>query len=240
MRDKTVDQKSATESFASLLKKHQCNITKRVKYFGLQHHISHEVDDLNQEALIHLNDCVSRYEPDRGASFETYFFGSLEYRLFDYLRRLDSIGRRDRQAIVRLNKLHDRSTELSRGDIAKEMGISFRNVERLLMLKQSSPTSLDSLDEIIGISWEELYGDDGANPEMIVGIYELIARVSYLFEKISPEYKEKMEEVFRLHFIEGESLAEVGKFFNVSEGRVCQWVSELKELLAPLLQEYER
>lgn len=55
------------------------------------------VEDVEQELLVVLYECVIHYDPNRGASFNTYFQGSAKNRIISLIRHFNT---KSRKAIV--------------------------------------------------------------------------------------------------------------------------------------------
>lgn len=54
----------------------------------------YQLDDLEQELLVVLWECVRSYDPNRGACFNTYFQRSAKNRMISLIRRYQTASRR--------------------------------------------------------------------------------------------------------------------------------------------------
>lgn len=77
----------------------KCNTFARNCYYGLP---GFDVEDVEQEMLIVLWRCVRNYDPNKGASFNSFFQQCAKFRVRDLLRQANTKGRK--AEIVYLNE----------------------------------------------------------------------------------------------------------------------------------------
>ncbi|MGI8799464.1 MAG: FliA/WhiG family RNA polymerase sigma factor [Pseudonocardia sp.] len=186
-----------------------------------------EFADLVQCGVFGLIDAVERYEPERGARFETFAVQRIRGAIIDELRAQDWVPRtvRDRARALERAKQHLES-QLSRratdAELAAELDIT--SAELRTVLGQIHLIGVDALDELVlagrsAVTVAEVVADDTA-PDPVAVLEEderrreLAAAVSRLAERD--------RRIVLLYYFEELTLAEIGLQLGVTESRVCQ------------------
>mgnify|MGYP006285172529 FL=1 len=188
-----------------------------------------EFDDLVGYGVFGLFDAIEKFDPDKHVKFKTYAVTRIRGAIFDELRSLDWVPRSVRQKTRELEETV-RRLEASLGrsatdqEIAKEMGVSTKEFEKLVM--KISGTSILSLNDVwytgedndkVSIA-DSIESPQNRNPDTIVEKEE-IKRV--IIEAIN-ELPEKEKKVLVLYYYEDLTLKEIGKVLEVTESRVSQ------------------
>ncbi|MDI3322872.1 RNA polymerase sigma factor FliA [Pontibacterium granulatum] len=198
------------------------------------------LDDLIQSGMIGLLEAASKYDPSKGASFETYAGIRIRGSIIDEVRRGDwtprSVHRNGRRVSEAIQQVEARTgRDASDAEVAKEMGVSIDEYHSLL--KDSVDSRLFSLDELLNPD-DEYPGEQvvaaGEGPNARV---EEQAFVSALVTEIDnlPE-REKL--VLALYYDEELNLKEIGQVLGVSESRVSQIHSQAALRLRSRLGEW--
>ncbi|MGB0468042.1 MAG: RNA polymerase sigma factor FliA [Pontibacterium sp.] len=198
------------------------------------------LDDLIQSGMIGLLEASSKYDPGKGASFETYAGIRIRGSIIDEVRRGDwtprSVhrnGRRISEAIRQIELRTGRDT--SDAEVAKELGISVDNYHALL--KDSLDSRLFSLDELLNPR-DDYPGEQVAaadrGPNFKVEEQAFLSALIQAIENL-PE-REKL--VLSLYYDEELNLKEIGQVLGVSESRVSQIHSQAALRLRSRLGEW--
>lgn len=198
------------------------------------------LDDLVQSGMIGLLEAASKYDPSKGASFETYAGIRIRGAIIDEVRRGDwtprSVHRNGRRVSEAIQQVEARTgRDASDAEVAKELGVSIDEYHTLL--KDSVDSRLFSLDELLNpqddYPGEQLAGaEQGPNDSV-----EEHAFISALVQAIDnlPE-REKL--VLALYYDEELNLKEIGQVLGVSESRISQIHSQAALRLRSRLGEW--
>lgn len=180
------------------------------------------VDDLIQSGIIGLMEATQKFNPNQGASFETYAGIRIRGAMLDEIRKGDwtprSVHRKSREVSEAIFRVESKIGREARDEeIAIEMGVQIEQYHHIL--QDTNSVQLLSIDQP---DHEELSEDrmvgSGHNP------FAELAESGFqkaLVEEISnlPE-KEKL--VMALYYDEELNLKEIGQVLEVSESRVSQ------------------
>lgn len=181
-----------------------------------------QVDDLIQSGMIGLLEASKNYDPDQGASFETYAGIRIRGAMLDEIRKGDwaprSVHRKARQVAEAVRTIENSSGRDARDhEVAKLLDMSVKEYHKTL--QDASGCRLLSYDEI-GIV------DDHVSSKSVdqLGPFEGVQKQDFkksLADEISglPE-RERM--VLTLYYDEDLNLREIGAVIGVSESRVSQ------------------
>ena len=205
-----------------------------------------EVEDFISCGLEALITSIDRYDPDKGASLEQFFWTRIHGAVLDELRRQDwaprSLRRWERdiaRAREQFSTVHGRRP--SREELAGAMGAT---PDELLAREQdianSEVTSLNTLvmsDEDTSVERiDTLAADDAvADPEHAAATSEAKDKFRRAFELLP----EREREVAVLLYVKNLTLREIGDILGVSESRVCQIHNQLKKKLKERLSNEE-
>jgi RNA polymerase sigma factor for flagellar operon FliA len=181
--------------------------------------------ELMSMGLFGLIDAIDKFDPDRGAKFESYAITRITGAIIDELRAIDWIPRKvhaDARALddARSNLEHELHRAPSEAELAAKLDIA---LPRLTYLRSRTATrqilALDGprnarTDE----STDTTLGDAIADPTdafaTIDTVHSLTAAIATL--------PERDRLVLTLYYYEDLSLAEIGTVLGVTESRVCQ------------------
>lgn len=199
------------------------------------------LEDLMQAGMIGLLEAANKYEPSRGASFETYAGIRIRGAIVDEIRKGDwvprSVHRNARRISEAIRVVESREHRDARdNEIAAEMGLSISDYHsyladavcgRLFSLEALSETGEAPLDEDV------MHGEnplDGLQQEAFQ------ASLADAIEML-PE-REKL--VLALYYQEELNLKEIGAVLGVSESRVSQIHSQAAMRLRARLQDWQQ
>ena len=182
-----------------------------------------EVDDLMQSGMVGLLEAAGNFDPDRGASFETYAGIRIRGAMLDDIRKHDwtprSVHHKYRQvteAIHELEALHGRAAEPL--EIAQKLDISIEEYHKIL--SDSSSSRLFSLDETLDepTLTRRPPAADTATPDEELFNQQFRDSLASAIDAL-PE-RERL--VLSLYYEQELNLKEIGQVLEVSESRVCQ------------------
>ena len=202
-------------------------------------------DELMQAGMIGLNEAMSRFDDERGASFGTYASRRIEGAMLDELRTMDTLPRRTRaeqrkiRATVQLLE-----QQLGRAPRAKEvadaLGWSLADFHRRMVevgagrLREGDTSLEDLADESSardGADTSEMPFDELADPQRRLESRQRLAALSDALSQLA----EREQLVMDMLYARGLHLKEIGAALGVTESRVCQIhhgaVAKLRERL---------
>lgn len=218
-------------------------IRRQARRFIVDHSlpVTVSIDEFIQEGRIKLVECHQRYDPNGGATFETYLTVSLDGCFIDYLREIDTISRSQRRKIRKLTRCIDGSPRIERTKLTRQLGITYEELEELFLLENFSHlTSLDFTVSVSGVeetSRLDMYADSRNDPEMLFAVQEIIERIVYMLEKQLTGNRDQAEQVFEMYFFEGKNFREIGESLGVGESRVCQVMGSVRDIITTVLKE---
>lgn len=179
--------------------------------------------DLVSAGIFGLIDAVERYEPDRGAKFETFAVPRIRGAVLDGLRALDwvprSVRSRARDVEAAFAELEGRLGRAPTDvELAAHLHLTVGEFQR--WLSSISSTTVGPLDRALaaGIEPRPLHGTGPDSPAVEVEDGEVRRLVRHELRGL-PD-REKL--VLGLYYDEGLTLAEIGSVIGVTESRVSQ------------------
>lgn len=178
-----------------------------------------QLDDLVQAGLIGLMDATRHYDPDQGASFETYATIRIRGAMLDELRRNDwsprRLSRRVRQLSQATNAIeNEKGAAATSQEIAARLNLSLDEYHQwILEANNQNFFSFDAYDDVD-------FPDNGAADETYHHV-EMGKRRGYLADAIG-SLSEREQMVLSLYYDKDMTLKEIGQVLGVSESRVCQ------------------
>ncbi len=211
------DRNKTVEKYAYLVKRIAHHLMARLPD-------SVQFDDLVQAGMLGLLESLSKYDPSKGASFETYAGIRIRGAMLDEMRRGDwaprSVHRNARRVSEAMRELEHRTGKVaSDRDIAKSLDVSLQEYHAIL--RDASTCRLVSYEEVNDSDDSSILphidaDDHGAErAEMITSLSEAIGNL--------PE-RERL--VMALYYDEELNLKEIGAVIGVSESRVSQILSQ--------------
>jgi len=199
--------------------------TVAVQMRGIFTNFAQQEDIVNQGVLT-LIDCVERFDPKKGIRFDSYAFMRVRGAVIDFVRKQDWLPRRVRLASKNMTQVHDElCNELMREPTAKEMA------DRMNISTQTLAQYYSEISNSVMFSFEELLqntnqmGDalenslGGENsPEQNIYREELRETLKKAIDSLS----ERERLVVTLYYYEHLKLADIAAVMQVTEQRVSQ------------------
>jgi RNA polymerase sigma factor for flagellar operon FliA len=200
-----------------------------------------QFDDLVSCGMFALMQAIDRFDPSKGV-FHTYVWNRVSGEILDELRRMDPAPRSVRRRGIQIASVREMlrrrtGTVPTNGEVADEMGLSVDKVERYL----------DELDRVKVVSLSEpVRGRDGSEYVLaeLGSMLEAVPtstgdpvmaalssdRARVMREGIA-SLSERERMVLFLIYIEGLTGSEAGSLIGVSESRVSQILSGIRQKL---------
>lgn len=204
-------------------------------------------EDLEGYGVFGLMGAVQKYDPGKGASFETYAGRRIYGAMIDELRRHGYIPRNLWQKLVKVKKVREELEKkfggpVSQQALARETGMSVEELGRLYSRRGLlNPVSLDEEPggaEGEAVLWGSLL-EDRSSPDPLTLLLEKEERAELVRAIEKLEDRDKV--VLALYYQDGLTLKEIGQVLGVSESRVCQLharaITRLRKKLQQQLQE---
>jgi RNA polymerase sigma factor FliA len=179
--------------------------------------------DLVSAGVFGLIDAIERFDPSRGAKFETFAVPRIRGAIIDGLRALDWVPRSVRSRAREVESaFHDLEMKLGRSPNDEELSTHLRITPREFQkwLKSISSTTVGPLDRALmsGAEARSLRGSVPDGPDAAYEDGEMRRLVRAELRRL-PD-REKL--VLSLYYDEGLTLAEIGEVLGVTESRVSQ------------------
>lgn len=187
-----------------------------------------DIEELQSAGAIGLLHAIRNFQPNHGATFETYARFRIRGAVIDELRRVDWASRTVREkarriqtAVMELEQRH--AAHPTEPQIAAELNISVEEYQRWLdEVRPATFVCLDSAssrDEETSRAMAEIVCDPGqGSPADVVERRELAELIGQRI-RLLPE---KQRKVLALYYYEDLRLREIAEAFGVSESRICQ------------------
>jgi len=182
-----------------------------------------QADDLIQAGMIGLIEASRKFDPEQGASFETYAGIRIRGAMLDEIRRTDwtprSVHRKAREVAEAVRKIeNDKGRDARDVEVASEMGISLEEYHKIL--QDSTGCRIFSFEDP-GMLGEEGIPQSGRHIDQPLESLQKSDFKQGLADEIKglPE-RERL--VMALYYDEELNLREIGEILGVSESRVCQ------------------
>jgi RNA polymerase sigma factor for flagellar operon FliA len=202
-----------------------------------------DYSDLIQAGVIGLIDSVARFEPERGLRFETYAVTRIRGAIIDELRSLDWVPRSVRKKARDLNAaVDDCQVRLGRTPSSVELAgaLDVTPAELNTARAQVRRMRIGSLDELLNAGMgndnltlsETLVDPLAERPGDALDEQDLLDSLSAALAMLG----ERERAVLTHSYIDGLTLAQIGRVLGVTESRVSQIRTKaLREVRAHLL-----
>ena len=200
------------------------SLVKRIAYHLMSRlPASVQADDLIQAGMIGLIEASRKFDPEQGASFETYAGIRIRGAMLDEIRRTDwtprSVHRKAREVAEAVRKIENEKGRDARDvEVAKVMGLEFNEYHKIL--QDATGCRIFSYEDP-GTLGEENFAQQARQPNQPLENLQKSDFKAGLADAIKglPE-RERL--VMALYYDEELNLREIGDILGVSESRVCQ------------------
>jgi RNA polymerase sigma factor for flagellar operon FliA len=214
------------------LREHQALVRRIASRLRARVPANVEMDDLVQAGLIGLNEAMSRFEDNRGATFHTYASRRIEGAMLDALRLSDTLSReaRARQREVRdaVQRLEHRLGRAPRArEVSTELGWTLTEFHRSMAevgagALRYGDEDLQQIEEESALELAARERDvplgEGSDPLSALQLRQRVSALSKAFEALEPREQAIMEMIYDREL----GLEAIGAQLGVSASRVSQ------------------
>ncbi len=206
-----------------LVTKH-ASLVKRLAYHLLARlPASVDVDDLIQDGMIGLLEAARQYQPDKGASFETYATTRIRGAMIDQMRRAGwaprSVSKQLRDISEAMHVIENREGRAATAqEIANQLNISLDTYHE--QLRDTSSIRLFSLEQVSEDERDRLNEEGDAATAPLNALLESDFKTELATQIANLPEREQL--VMALYYDTGLNLKEIGEVLSVSESRVSQ------------------
>ncbi len=184
-----------------------------------------DLEDLAQAGSLGLIDAIEKYDPDRGAKFETFCSLRIRGAMYDDLRRCDWVPRQIRNRGHQLERARDEAeTRLQRvatdEEVAAHMDVPMDEYQELV--REQRVRTMVSLDR----TWEDEKENEHSHLEALTD-----HRTPCPLDRVEREELKQLayrglsrneQAILQMYYYDNMSLKEIGVVLQISESRVCQ------------------
>lgn len=185
-----------------------------------------QVEDMINQGIITLIDCMDRFDPAKGIKFDTYAFIRVKGGIIDFIRKQDWVPRGIRLNSKRIDETYNKLyTELEREptseEIAQKMGISVERLEKYNY--EISNSIVYSFEELIqNVSHVGNILESSTLVDITPENKLLKTEMRRILKDSIDELSERERTIITLYYFDNLSLAEIAKIFHVSIQRISQ------------------
>jgi len=202
-----------------------------------------QVEDIVNQGVLTLIDCIEKFDLEKGVKFETYAFMRIRGSVIDFIRKQDWLPRRVRKTAKDIDRAYDElSNRYMREPSASEIAQHLQMSEEALSKHYSeiSNSVLLSFEGVVqntlqmDFSEESSTAGEDSQPESHVFRQEM---KEVLAGAVS-ELTEKEQTVLSLYYYESLKYSDIAKVLEVSESRICQIHTKAISKLKGKMQHY--
>jgi len=215
----SADHKSANE----LVVEHE-PLVKRIAFHLMSRlPASVQADDLIQAGMIGLIEASRKFDPEQGASFETYAGIRIRGAMLDEIRRTDwtprSVHRKAREVAEAVRKIENEKGRDARDvEVAEVMGLELSEYHKIL--QDATGCRIFSFEDPGSIGDESLAHSHRHPNQPLENLQNCDFKHGLI--KAIKGLPERERLVMALYYDEELNLREIGEILGVSESRVCQ------------------
>lgn len=203
-----------------------------------------QMEDIVNQGILTLIDCVEKFEPAKGIQFKSYAFMRVRGAVIDFVRKQDWLPRRVRVTAKNIAAAHDKlcneyMREPTQQEIADYLGIGIDTLNKNYgEISNSVMLSFEGIVQNISQSGEMLenFLDEESVPENSIFKQELRETLREAIESLS----ERERLVITLYYYEHLKLSDIAKVLKVSDQRVSQINSKAVLKLKNKMEKYMR
>ncbi|WP_458862807.1 sigma-70 family RNA polymerase sigma factor [Acidaminobacterium chupaoyuni] len=182
-------------------------------------------DDFFDQGVLALMECIERYDPDRGASFDTYSYMAIRCAMLKYLRKQNWLSNRlweMRKKIVRARAALEQQLgrQPAERELAEYLGISEGELGKCAM--EIAVIDTISFEELLESAAESRYRQQTHSVEGEVIDKIVRGELQKALAESIDLLEGKQKQVVALYYYENLNLREIGEVLDVSPQRVSQ------------------
>lgn len=182
-----------------------------------------QVDDLIQAGMIGLIEASRKFDPEQGASFETYAGIRIRGAMLDEIRRTDwtprSVHRKAREVAEAVRKIENEKGRDARDvEVAKAMGLELDEYHKIL--QDATGCRIFSFEDPGSVGEDGLAQTQRQPNQPLENLQNCDFKQGLAGAIKGLPERERL--VMALYYDEELNLREIGEILGVSESRVCQ------------------
>ena len=199
-------------------------------------------EDFFNQGVLALIDCIERYDPYRGASFDTYSYLGIRGAVLKYARKQNWLPNRVWDARKRI--LQGRSElqqSLMREPTDAELAGHLDMTEQQLTGLEGEISALDtvSFEELMENTYSSVLENVGLISDTDVSENLLKQEITEALAKAIDALAPKQKQVISLYYYENLNLREIGEVLGVSQQRVSQIRTKALETLSDAMKQFK-
>lgn len=199
-------------------------------------------EDFFNQGVLALMDCIERYDPTRGATFDTYCYTGIRGAILKYLRKQNWLPNRLWDARKKITQSRNAlEQQLMREPTDQELAQHLDITEQKLSQYLAEISVIDSIsfEELLGQAYETILdrSQDSISGDVDRGILteELMQALARGIEALPP----KQRQIITLYYYENLNLREIGEVLGLSQQRISQRRKMALDQLRGALEGYD-
>lgn len=198
-------------------------------------------EDFFNQGVLALIECIDRYDPDHGASFDTYSYLGIRGAILKYLRKQNWLPNRVWEARKRITQGRaELEQKLMREPTDRELADYLDLSEKQLdgLISEMSVVDTVSFEEMLETSYmgasDTIGGVESDVSDRLLR-EEMQEALAAAIDSLPP----KQKQVISLYYYENLNLREIGEVLGVSQQRVSQIRAKALETLTEAMKKYD-
>jgi RNA polymerase sigma factor for flagellar operon FliA len=198
-----------------------------------------ELDDIVNQGVIALMDCIERFDWTRGVQFDSFASIRVRGSIIDYMRKHDWVPRDIRRKATEISNAYSElyiklNREPTDADVAEYLGLSIDKFNDIAM--QSSNFNLLSYEDLLQDNIEPLYDFNSTIelPEQKLVQEELKKVMAMSIDKLN----EKERLIVSLYYYEELKFKEIAVILGITASRVSQLHSKALMKMKKSVEDY--
>ncbi len=193
-----------------------------------------QYDDFVNQGVLALIDCIDKYDPERGASFDTYIYKRLRGSVLSYMRKQSWLPYRVRNARRNIlqeqeNMIAQLGREPTNSELAERLGMTEKELDRYLV--EISNAEMYSFEELLENASQMIESNANHNDETSPEGNVLRNELKTVLQKAIDSLPMREKQVITLCYYENLNLREIGEILGVSQQRAsCARTTGLAKL----------
>lgn len=199
-------------------------------------------EDFFNQGVLALIDCIERYDPYRGASFDTYSYLGIRGAILKYARKQNWLPNRVWDARKRiLQGRSDLQQQLMREPTDAELAEHLEMTEQQLTGLEGEISALDtvSFEELLENTYSSVLENVGLISDTDVSENLLKQEIMEALARAIDALAPKQKQVISLYYYENLNLREIGEVLGVSQQRVSQIRTKALESLSEAMKQFK-
>lgn len=199
-------------------------------------------DDFFDQGVLALIDCIERYDPDRGASFETFSYTAIRGAILKYLRKQNWLPNRLWEARKNITKGRSElcfqlMREPTLAELAEHLGVSESRLSKEMV--EISVIDTVSFEEMLESTYytqlenKECSASAEGSMEAALFKQEMHDTLGQVVEQLPARQKQ----VIALYYYENLTLLEIGQVLELSPQRIAQIKKSALEQMKKVMQQ---